>query len=150
MRKTSGIFLFNNDNKFLIEHPTYHSPKFWSIPKGMIDEGESEFDAAIRETIEETSLDITKIKYSIIKQLPDYLFKSKKKTLVSFVLRTSENLYNFPYKCESMVTFTRGKKLKKPFPEVDKFKWATIDEAYPLLHETQKRALDFIKENELI
>lgn len=32
-----GIYLFRNDNKFIVGHPTGFKPSIWSIPKGRID-----------------------------------------------------------------------------------------------------------------
>ena len=147
-RKSAGIILFNGDDKVLIEHPTNHDPNFWSFPKGMVDENETYFEAALRECLEETSLDLSKIDYKIITELPDITFKNKRKVLKLFVLKTNENLYDFPFKCESMVTKNRDGSLRDYiFPEVDDFKWVSLEEAYPLLHESQQRAVDVIQQN---
>jgi 8-oxo-dGTP pyrophosphatase MutT (NUDIX family) len=147
MKTSAGIFLFNKENKFLVEHPTNHDPNFWSIPKGMVDEGEDLFDAAKRETLEETALDIDTIDYTLIGELPFILFKTKKKALKAFALKTTEDLYDFPFRCDSMVEYMNYKKLalENQFPEVDGFKWITIEEGYDVLHEAQIKALDLIK-----
>jgi predicted NUDIX family NTP pyrophosphohydrolase len=44
-------------------------------------------------------------------------------------------------KCNSNVPAERG-----GFPEMDAYKWVTLEEARPLLHETQAACLDKIKE----
>lgn len=149
MRKSAGIFLFDKTNRMLVEHPTNHDPNFWSIPKGMVEKYEDEFDAAKRETLEETSLDIDSIKVELLSFLPDTKI-NKRKMLVSFLLRTPEDLSEYPFRCDSMVTFMGGKDLEHPFPEVDDFKWVTIEEAFPLLHRSQVEQLQFIVDNNLI
>lgn len=61
VRVSGGIVLILNGSKILLVHP---SKSKWygtySVPKGGVNEGESEIDAAIRELWEETSLVITK------------------------------------------------------------------------------------------
>lgn len=146
MRQSAGIFLLNKENKFLVEHPTNHDPNFWSIPKGMLNKDEDPFDAAKRETYEETALDIDKINYTVVGELPTIIFKTKKKSVKIFVLRTTDDLYNFPFRCDSMVEYVNYKKIDIQFPEVDDFKWITIEEGYNVLHESQVIALDMIKE----
>ena len=49
---------FEGETCFLIVHPSgwYNRDKPWSIPKGMLEKGEDEAAAAIRETREETGL----------------------------------------------------------------------------------------------
>ena len=51
MSKTiaAGVFLVRKNGTVLVCHPTNHSPEFWSIPKGKLDEGETPLAAAIRE-----------------------------------------------------------------------------------------------------
>lgn len=60
MEKSAGLLIIK-DNKILLCHPTNSSWfNTYSIPKGKIEEGEDEADAAIRETKEEIGLDIDK------------------------------------------------------------------------------------------
>lgn len=58
MITSAGTFLIV-DNRILLCHPT-NSPwaGTYSIPKGLIDSGETESQAAIRECFEETGIDI--------------------------------------------------------------------------------------------
>ena len=56
---TCGIYLFNNNGKLLIGHPTNHKPNIWTIPKGRVDEGESDhFMVAKREIFEEANINL--------------------------------------------------------------------------------------------
>jgi 8-oxo-dGTP pyrophosphatase MutT (NUDIX family) len=60
MDKSAGIIIILNNNKVLLSHPTNASwLKTYSFPKGGIELGESQIDAAIRELKEETSIEIT-------------------------------------------------------------------------------------------
>lgn len=146
MKTTCGIFLLNRNNEILVEHPTNHKPDLWSIPKGNADPKEAYLDAAIREFREETDLDIRKLdNCSYIKEYDIIEYKSRKKQLKSYLYKCDGLLYNYPFKCTSMVVYLGGKKLEKPFPECDDFKWVSIDEAFELLHYTQVEVLHKVK-----
>ena len=79
---SAGIVLIV-DNKILLCHPTNHEWKnTFSIPKGMVDEGESIQDAALRECFEEVGLDLKKLipEFDINKYesgIVDYVKKGK-------------------------------------------------------------------------
>ncbi len=137
----SGIFIFNKKGQFLVEHPTYHSRDFWSIPKGIVEPGEDHFRAAIREVYEETYLDLDNIEYKLIGEVPLIKYKKGNKSLKAFVILVEEDLDDFPFKCISIV----DKPDRRPFPEVDGWKWVTPEEGYTLLHESGVRALEIIK-----
>jgi len=122
--KTCGLYIINKDDKLLICHPTHHAPNFFSIPKGKLEDGESFLEAAIRETYEETNIDLNLDIVEIFHYLGMDTYRSKKKILVSFVLFEKEfgslipfNLSDVELKCESMVDSPR------PFPENDEFRW---------------------------
>ena len=138
----AGVFLINRQGYLLVCHPTNHKPDFWSIPKGKIEDGESMVVAAIRETFEETNIDLSTS--FCLRPLEAVTYKSKKKTLHPFVLLESEsqtiNWKEFDLKCNSFVAPDRG-----GFPEMDDYKWVTLDEARPLLHETQAACIDVLK-----
>lgn len=138
---TAGIFLIF-DNKILVTHPTNHPWSTWSIPKGMVDKGETTLQAAKRETLEETNLNIDDIKIDKVSEEFSMKYKSGKKTLKAYFIHTSVYLYKHPFKCDSMVLYLNGKKLKKPFPECDAFKWVTVSKAKGILHEAQVKILN--------
>lgn len=138
----AGIFLLRDDHKILVCHPTNHAPDFWSIPKGKVDGEETTLQAAIRETFEETNIDVKA--YKAIKALTPVNYGHKKKILHPYILwEYANNNFDwnaFDIKCNSNVPEARG-----GFPEMDGFKWVSITEAYNLLHETQVACLKDIE-----
>lgn len=146
MAKTiaAGIFIVKKDGKLLICHPTNHAPDFWSIPKGKVEEGESMIDGALRETFEETNIDLAVAIDFSIHELEPVNYGHKKKILHPFLfLETMDSFINWEeqlIKCNSNVPEERG-----GFPEMDDYKWVTIDEARNLIHETQVACLDKVE-----
>jgi len=137
----AGIFLMRKDFNILICHPTNHAPNVWSIPKGKIEEGESDIEAAIRETYEETNIDLNDKSLDVnnnfnIHEFDIVNYGHKKKDLHPFLfleLQTSKlDWSGVKIKCNSNVPIERG-----GFPEMDGYKWVTLKEAKELLHDTQ-------------
>jgi len=127
---TCGVFLISNDNKLLICHPTGHGHgNDWSIPKGLVDKGETYVQAAHRELMEETGIEIN---IKNLSQLPEQIYKSKKKTLVPFVAKLVKNSFEINTQCHSF--FQRNGNL---IPEVDKFEWINFNSVELTLHESQ-------------
>ena len=62
----AGMFLINKNMNLLICHPTNHKPNFWSIPKGKVEALETFVDACVRETFEESNIDLSDYKLSLI------------------------------------------------------------------------------------
>lgn len=92
--RSAGGVVINNDGRILVVN---QHGKTWSLPKGHIEEGEKELDAAKREIYEESGIKDLKL----IKSLGSYqrhkLAKdgredeSELKTITMFLFRTSEN-----------------------------------------------------------
>lgn len=142
MIKTAGIFLVRRDNHILIGHPTKHKPNVWSIPKGQVEPDEDVVDAAVRETFEETNIDVSD--YKVIYKLEPAVYPKMKKVLHAIALFEKENPFVFDLfdiKCNSNVPLDIG-----AFPEMDDFKWVTIEEAEELVHAAQVNCLQQIKE----
>lgn len=138
--KTCGLFIINGDDEVLCLHPTRQAIDFWSIPKGVIDEGETELEAAIRETHEECNIEF-EINALKVRQLTDQRYKHGKKKLCSFGVLQSDNpdidFSEFKLRCNSNVPKERG-----GFPEVDAFGWVPIKKAKLFLHYPQALALE--------
>ena len=147
MAKTiaSGLFIVRKDNKVLICHPTNHAANFYSIPKGKVEDDEIFLEAAIRETYEETNLDLSETTDFTIYPLKAVNYKNKNKILYPFLyLENKKSSFDWggvELKCNSNVPEDRG-----GFPEMDGYKWVTLDEASKVLHDTQVSCIDKIKE----
>jgi 8-oxo-dGTP pyrophosphatase MutT (NUDIX family) len=147
MAKTiaSGLFIVRKDNKVLICHPTNHAADFYSIPKGKVEDDEIFLEAAIRETYEETNLDLSETTDFTIYPLKAVNYKNKNKILYPFLyLENKKSSFDWDgveFKCNSNVPEDRG-----GFPEMDGYKWVTLDEASKVLHDTQVACIDKIKE----
>lgn len=127
-----GIYLFRNDNRFLIGHPTGFKNSIWSIPKGRIDKNESNyFEVAKRELLEETGIDYNSLNIIKVEELEMLRIRETNKYLVGFFAKTDSDFSEIIPKCDSMV-YRNGVPV---FPEFDDFKWATIDESLELLHQ---------------
>lgn len=140
--KAAGLFLVNKDGKILVGHPTHHVPEFWSIPKGKLDKGETPLQAAIRETYEESNVKLFIDLHTFI-ELGTIVYRHKKKEITFFAIVEPEHAkwHKLNIRCNSNVPEERG-----GFPEMDAFKWVTIEEARGILHETQVAVLYILKE----
>lgn len=116
---SAGVYLYSG-GKILIGHPTGSPMNIWSIPKGQVDNLDTLRDTAIRELLEETTIDISK--YTIKKEA--YLgynrYKKVKKYLFSFFIEIEEDITDMELSCPSMAVHYRT---KLPIPEIDKFRW---------------------------
>jgi 8-oxo-dGTP pyrophosphatase MutT (NUDIX family) len=147
MEKKAGIFLVNKKGEILIGHPTNHKQDMWSIPKGKLEEGETNFQAALRETYEETNVNLKDVELDMIYELPRVKYKSGKKSIFPFVILECNNNLNFDdfdVKCNAIVP--KDASWNAGLPEFDEFKWASFDEAEELLHESQSRCVKSVKE----
>jgi 8-oxo-dGTP pyrophosphatase MutT (NUDIX family) len=141
MKKAAGIFLIREDYKILIAHPTNIPMTRWSIPKGRMEEGEHPTQTAVREMFEESNVDLSD--WKIMHNLEHVTYKNKDKILIPFVLFERQNDINFDsfeFKCNSNVPEEIG-----GFPEMDDYKWVTLDEAKELLFKSQVKCLDEIQ-----
>ena len=77
LRNGVGIIVLNKENKVFVAKRIDNPKNFWQMPQGGIDEGESYYEAAIRELKEETSVVSVKLIQEIDKKLtyilPDHL-----------------------------------------------------------------------------
>jgi len=138
MKITAGLFLVRKDNKILICHPTGAKQTTWSIPKGMLDEGEEPINGAVRETLEETNVDVSKWRF--IHRLEPVRYRKRSKELHAWVIFEHQNPFDFDsfdLKCSSNVPEEIG-----GYPEMDDYQWSTLEDAKPLLHDAQVGCLE--------
>ena len=118
--KSCGAIIYNNENKVLI---VKHNAGHWDFPKGHMEKGEDEYQTAIREVKEETSVDIELYKnnrYTI-----NYSPKEDvDKTVVFFLAKSKSDI------------------LKKQDSEIANIGWFSYDEALEVLtYDTAKELL---------
>jgi len=135
VKETCGLFIIHN-GRFLIAHPTNGGISTWSIPKGLKDEGETYEQAAIRETFEETNIDITRYPGER-RYVGQAIYPTKRKVLHAFV-QVLPQLPSEELKCH---TFVNGE-----FPECDDYRWVTYDEGMLLLPHATRVLLVRIKD----
>lgn len=134
MKITCGIILENSEDQILLCHPTNAPKNSWSIPKGLNEDLEDFWETAKRELLEETSIDLDQLDYSMEEVPRLFFYKNKKKCLKVFWVKLNDNkIDQAKLECKSLVD--------NIFPEVDKFLWTSPDEALKCLHQTQIEAI---------
>ncbi len=132
MENTIGIIIYDITGKVLITKPT--NGHIWSFPKGLPDEGEDFKSAAIREVLEETSLDLNNIKGIFNTKIFSQIYKKRHKTIYLYEFKSLEPIENnYIIKCESYFEL-----YGKLHPENDEAKWVSLNEAANIIHEAQK------------
>jgi len=117
--KSAGAIIFRIENKepcyLLLHYPTSKRTKkeYWDFPKGHVEKGETESEAAIREIQEETGL--KKITFvPNFKEYIQYYFRADEKTIFKTVV--------------FFLAFTKKKGIKISF-EHEGFIWLSFDRA---------------------
>lgn len=140
MTKTCGIFLINSLKELLLVHPTGSAPMDnWSIPKGLPEEGESEFTTALRELKEETGIILDLNQIHKVRRNPLITYPNRKKVLYSFIVFHKQSLREIDLRCDSFFE-SNGKQI----PENDVIQWIPLDKIPQLglkLHVTQTMLL---------
>lgn len=134
IRLSCGVIIFNKKRQVLLGHTTFKS--HWSIPKGVIEKGETEKACALREVKEETNFDLTGYlledhgRFSYIRGKDIYLFSTE---------LTDEDEAKTP-KCIS--TFEMH---SKSYPEFDRFTWATLQEIFDNKYNMPPKLVEIFK-----
>ena len=131
--------------KFLVVHPHNHPDNLWSIPKGLGEEGETSIESGIRETLEETNLDLNTVPKDghYYEDLGILNYKHKNKRIHAHFMYINQPLSNMDLdlRCDSMYEGKDGKE----YPECDIIKWVGFDFMEENLHVTQKRYIEDVK-----
>jgi 8-oxo-dGTP pyrophosphatase MutT (NUDIX family) len=136
MKVTSSAVFFTNKQKFLAVHPTNHPIDYFDLPKGIIDNGESPDEAAVREFKEETGYKLIKSSLQYFGKYP--LHKNKDIELFLYIINDLPKLSSFV--CKSM-TDVYG----LPVPEVDRFIYVDLNDSTKLRKELKKVQMNIIK-----
>ena len=120
MTTSCGVIILNEYNEMFMGHSTGN--KFHDLPKGMLDEGENELDCAIRECLEETSIDLSS---RSLKDIGLFKYNSAKNLHLFVVSIKKEDIKLEELVCNS---FFENPYTKKQQPEVDGFKWVPLAE----------------------
>ena len=139
MTETTGIFIFDKNQHFLVCHPTYSSGLCWSIPKGIPEKGETYEQAAIRELYEETNIKLTDKQIERIAFVGDYKYPDRDKELFAHVLMLEGDPVPTDLDCHSICK-PKGMGRGREFPEVDNYFWMDISMSF-MLNCSQKEAL---------
>ncbi len=91
--KSAGIIVFRRHQEQGIQYLVmYHHGEYWNFPKGHVEEGESEIEAALRELKEETG--ITEIKLiEGFREQTQFMFKEKYGSKAGELIRKDFVLY---------------------------------------------------------
>lgn len=138
MITTCGLVVKSND-LFLICHP--YNGKKWDIPKGVMEDGESELETAYRESKEETGLNLMEVEGDL-SLLGRFKYYGRPKELVAFLLEAEIDLTREPLQCLSFIDSgpLKGK------PEHDKFAWVSLEEAILMTHKTVSKIFKKVAE----
>jgi len=149
MKKNSaGLLMYKKKNDeflvFLVHPggPYWYNKYQWGIPKGEIEKEEDPQKAAIREFEEETSIDVN----SSLKYLG--ITSSKYKTIETWAFEKDwegeikSNLFEMEW--------PKNSGIMQEFPENDKGRWFSLDQAEQVIFDSQKEILlNFKKEFEI-
>lgn len=136
MKTSAGLFIVTSGHELLICHPTNHPDSVWTVPKGHVEYGELNIEAAYRETDEETGLSKSILEQHTIslQYLGEEVYIHKKKKIVGYLLIVDNEIKNYPLSCRSLIENTTQ-------PENDKFQWLDINDAFQKIHYTQQKLL---------
>lgn len=139
MKQSAGLLLFRLTNErleFFLVHPggPFFARKeegFWTVPKGVLDEGENPLHAAIREFEEETGF---KPQGQFIELAP--IIQKGGKKVMCWALQGDANPEHLKSNLFEMEWPPRSGKMKS-FPEIDRAAWFSYEEAARYINEKQ-------------
>ena len=124
--KSCGCIIFNEKGEILLLH---QNAGHWGLPKGHVEQGETEEQTAIREVKEETNIDVvinTEYRYSIVYSPKEDV----EKEVVYFVAKNTSN------------------DITPQLEEVQEVKWLDIDNAINTIsYDNSKELLKKVKKD---
>jgi predicted NUDIX family NTP pyrophosphohydrolase len=115
----------------------------WSVPKGLIEPGEDEFAAALREFGEEIGVPAPDAEYA---KLGDFVYTSGK--VVTIFAGESDLRVDRVSSMPVTVEWPRGSGTTITFPEIDRAEWCPLDVARTRLVRGQAPALAALERRE--
>ncbi len=115
MSTSAGVIIIDATGKILMGFPS--GGKFWDLPKGGVEENETDFQGAIREVKEETGLDLSNLPIQMFSDLGKHRY-NKRKQLHLYLLKLPNVIIDTnALVCTSMVI----KEGRNPYPEMSHF-----------------------------
>lgn len=148
MRRSAGILLYKKEsNKYLVLLTHFGGPYWekkdkgaWSIQKGMVEKDEKVFFTAKREVEEETNLRISNDIYFLASKKV-----TKNKLVIMFYSYYDGDISSFESNTFQLEWPRKSKKMVE-FPEMDKIKWFTMEQAKEYIHPTQRFFIERLEE----
>lgn len=148
MKRSSGILLWKKENNQYYVLLTHFGGPYWdkldkgawSVQKGLVESNEKVLNAAIRESSEETNL--------ILNNKIDYLASKKvsnNKLVIMFESYFDGDIFNFKSNNFTLEWPPKSGSIKE-FPEMDKIKWFTLEEALTYINPSQTFFIKRLKE----
>lgn len=133
MTESAGILVYRSKDdqiEVLIVHPggPYFTKKdegVWSMPKGLVEDGEDRLEAAKREFEEEVGLPAPEGDF---KDLGEVIYPRKDKKILAWAIEGDLDLTNFKSNTFELEWPPRSGR-KEQFPEMDRAEWHTLDSA---------------------
>ena len=154
---SAGLLMFNDsveELKVFLVHPggpffIKKDEGYWGIPKGLIEDGEDQLQAAIREFEEETGIKPTGEFISL-----GITTQTNNKIVHAWAFRT-ESSGHIEISCNTFeMEWPPHSGKKQKFPEVDKGQFFSIKEARIKIYSAQvvfiDRLLEYLKKNKIV
>ncbi len=144
MKEISAGGIIINKDKFLICRSTksylQDGSEIWGFPKGHEDkeDGGVLYLTALREIKEETNIDAKNLK--LVNSVLSLSYAGKKKNFVFFPFKLLIEPEDLDLRCNTLVT-------DRDYPEIDMYKWVTVDEARSYIKNHMTKVLDYIEIN---